>query len=226
MDPGSHDRVNRREIVAAAAVAALPAIGWYARAGRSHEPSSDSTGIVPVAKSGPSAAFIPNVPVRTHTGRRALFYDDLVRGRIVSINFMSVRVDRDYPVTENLVKVQRLLGDRVGDDVFMYSITFDPVHDTPEVLADFARSKGVGPGWMFLTGDPDDLGLLRARLFLRRATPTGRAMGMDPSMGPCCSVGLVRYGNEALGRWGSFPARITPESIAKRFTWIGMRRNA
>ena len=51
-----------------------------------------------------------------------------------------------------MVQVQRLLGDRVGSDIFFYSITIDPNHDTPEVLKEYAEKYHVGPGWLFLTG--------------------------------------------------------------------------
>ena len=70
-----------------------------------------------------------------------------------------------YPVIDNLVSVQRLLGDRVGREVFMYSLTVDPEHDTPRVLRAFADRHGVGPGWLFLTGEPDIIHALRSRLF-------------------------------------------------------------
>jgi protein SCO1/2 len=33
----------------------------------------------------------------------------------------------------------------------------DPAHDTPEVLAAYARRAGAGPDWLFLTGERDAL---------------------------------------------------------------------
>jgi cytochrome oxidase Cu insertion factor (SCO1/SenC/PrrC family) len=52
----------------------------------------------------------------------------------------------------------------VGKDIFMVSVTIQPEHDTPEVLAAYARIYGVGPGWLFLTGKKTGIELLRHRL--------------------------------------------------------------
>lgn len=212
---------NRRAFLAAGAVLA-PAFALAARNFLAFESEADEPIIVPPKNPGASAGVIPNVPVQTHTGRDALFYDDLVQNKIVSINFMSVRGDEGYPVTDNLVQVQRLLGDRVGRDLYMYSISVDPEHDTPEVLNEFTKRKGVGPGWEFVTGKKAAIDLLRTFLFVRR-NPASGFVHTGPHAGPDCSMGLARYGNEALGRWGSYPMRITPESIAERFSWIGFR---
>jgi len=224
-----HDRIdvfgdaamNSRRTLLAAGAAALPAALLY----KYFSGLEDAVGpvtVAPIRDPGPSARYFPNVALRTHLGEHVLFYDDLIRGKIVTINFMSCRSDAVYPVTDNLVKCQRLLGDRVGRDIFMYSVSVDPEHDTPRRLKAFAQTHNVGPGWVFLTGDQSHLKLVRDALFARRATPTGDIrQGMTHRM--CCSIGLVRYGNEALGRWASFPARITPESIVDRFSWVGMR---
>ncbi len=70
---------------------------------------------------GLPADYFPNVAVLTHTGRRALFYEDLIRDRTVLVHFFSLPASR-IPVPENLAKVQALLGDRMGRDVFFYSL--------------------------------------------------------------------------------------------------------
>src|SRR6184192_3122047 len=83
---------------------------------------------------------LPNVPLQTHEGKTVRFYDDLVRGRIVTVNFMYARCQNICPgMTSNLAMVQRALGERVGRDIFMYSITLKPEEDTPAVLR---RSAG------------------------------------------------------------------------------------
>ena len=62
--------------------------------------------------------------------------------------------------TARLVQVQRLLGERVGRDIFFYSISIDPKRDTPIVLKAYAEKFGVGPGWLFLTGKAEDVKLI------------------------------------------------------------------
>src|SRR5215212_6196926 len=115
-----------------------------------HDSAEDCDCVRP--PSGPYSQYFPNVVVVTHEGRRALFYNDLLRGRVVLVNCMSIANDAAYPVTENLARVQRLLGERAGRDIFIYSITVDPVRETPRALAEFAEAHGAGPGWLFLTG--------------------------------------------------------------------------
>ena len=167
---------------------------------------------------GPFADYFPNVALDTHEGRRALFYDDLLRGKTVMINCMTVAHDAVYPTTPNLLKVQQLLGDRMGRDVFMYSLSVDPENDTPEVLRAFAERHGVGPGWLFLTGTPDDVYQVHGRLFARSG---GHVHGVEPMRD--CSLGMVRYGNEAIGLWGRVPAKADPAWIAQRLGWIQPR---
>ena len=164
---------------------------------------------------GPMADYFPNLVVVTHENRKALFYDDLLRGKTVMVNFISVKDEAELQMTRSLAKVQRFLGHRLGKDVFMYSITTDPEHDTPHVLADFAEKHGVGPGWLFLTGQPNVMQTLKSRFF---ASATGHDHGTGPIED--CSAGMVRYGNEAAGIWASCPAKSSPEWIAKRIAWL------
>src|SRR5229473_3452521 len=83
----------------------------------------------------------PNSELVTHQGKKVRFYDDLIKGRKVVINFMYAKCEGIcVPVTANLVKVQKILKGRVGRDIFMYSITLKPEEDTPEVLNKWARA--------------------------------------------------------------------------------------
>ena len=91
---------------------------------------------------------LPNVALVTHDGKPVRFYDDLVKDRKVVINFMyTTCADGTCPITTaNLVQVQKLLGDRVGRDVFFYSITLSPDQDTPVVLATRGRTTSALAG--------------------------------------------------------------------------------
>lgn len=81
------------------------------------------------------ANYFPNVTLVTQDGKSVRFFDDLLKDKVVVIYFMYTSCEDTCPLeTAQLVRVQRILGDRVGKDVFMYSITIDPKHDTPEVL--------------------------------------------------------------------------------------------
>ena len=158
---------------------------------------------------GPRADYFPNVLLRTHKNSTVRFYDDLIRGKIVIINFMYAHCERLCPMqTANLLKVQRILGDRVGRDIFMYSLTLKPEEDTPQVLKRYADSFGVSPGWLFLTGKAEDIETLRRKLGFVDADPV---LDRDKSQ----HIGVILYGNEAIDRWAACPALSNPSQIAK-----------
>jgi protein SCO1/2 len=152
-----------------------------------------------------------NVLLRTHKGAAVRFYDDLLKDKTVLINFMYTNcADRCPLTTAKLAQVQRILGNRSGRDVFMYSISIDPEHDTPPALRQYARAFGAKPGWLFLTGEAHDIRSIRANF------------GDDPNLAFSGSnhLNLVAYGVEPLERWGGFPAWIEPESMVRYFSWI------
>jgi protein SCO1/2 len=160
------------------------------------------------------ARYFPNVELLTHEGRKVRFYDDLIRDKIVLINFMYAECTGICPgITANLQRVQRLLGDRVGRDIFMYSLTLKPEQDTPEALAEYAKMHKVGPGWQYLTGSPADLELLRRKLGFTDPDPLVDA---DKSN----HIGNVRYGNEPLQLWAACPGMSNPKMIVESISWL------
>src|SRR5262245_46625488 len=81
------------------------------------------------------ANYFPNAPLVTQDGVTVRFYDDLLKGKAVAINAIYTSCKDECPLeTARLVQVQRLLGDRVGKDLFFYSISIDPRQDTPTLL--------------------------------------------------------------------------------------------
>lgn len=150
---------------------------------------------------------LPNVALVTHEGKKVRFYDDLIKNKFVTLNMIYTRCRDTCPLaTANLVRVQRLLKDRVGRDLFMYTITLDPAHDTPKVLKQYARDFGVGKGWTFLTGTPEDIEFLRVRIGFSWADPK-----IDSQKE--FHTGNLRYGNEPHMLWGAVPTLAKP-------TWI------
>ncbi len=144
--------MNRRSFFMGAAAAAVTPFA-LARSGNAEKLPQDGV------------AWFTDVEVTAQDGRSYKFYDDLLRGKIVLVNFFFTRCDATCPlVMENLAAVQELLGPRIGRDIFMYSITLQPEIDTPELLAAYARTYDAGPGWLLLTGRSNDIELLRHRL--------------------------------------------------------------
>ena len=141
--------------------------------------------------------YFPNITLMTHEGRSVRFYDDLLKDKIVLLNFMYANCEGICPgITMNLARVHRALGDRMGRDTFFYSITLKPAQDTPAVLKHYAGMHGVGPGWLLLTGAPADIELLRRKLGYVDPDPVA---DRDVST----HIGMVRFGNEARELWGA-----------------------
>jgi protein SCO1 len=160
---------------------------------------------------------IPNVPLKTHTGKSVRFYDDLVHGKVVLITMMYAGCNNTCPPsTFNLVQVQQMLGARVGRDIFMYSLTLKPEQDSPDDLAHYAKLHHVGPGWLFLTGEPADVQRLRYALGFYDPDPT-----IDQQDGR--HVGMVRIGNDPYQRWGMAPTLADPRQILSMIEHIDRR---
>ena len=171
------------------------------------------------AAAGDARPRIPNVVLTTHTGESVRFYDDLIKGRIVAINLIYTTCRYVCPLeTAKLVQVQRLLRDRMGRDIFFYSITIDPEHDTPSVLREYGAKFGAGPGWVFLTGARRDIEQLQ------------RAIGLQ-SPARFNADGHLPYlliGNDATGQWMRNSAIDNPQFIATTLrdwmtSWQGAR---
>lgn len=156
----------------------------------------------------------PNVLLTAHTGKKVRFYDDLIKNKIVVINFMYVRCENVCPgITANLVKLQKLLGPKLGRDIFMYSFTLKPEEDSPAVLRRYANAYRVKKGWTFFTGTPDDMELLRRSLGFTDPDPR---LDADKSN----HIGNIRYGNEPLQLWGSCPGLSKPSWMAESISWV------
>lgn len=149
--------------------------------------------------------YFPNVVLQDQDGRELRFYDDVIAGKVVSINFVYTNCTDICPLdTAALLRVQGILGDRVGRDVHMYSISLNPERDTPEQLRRFMRTYDVGPGWTFLTGSAEDVLTLQRRLGLR-AVDENNLNQHDTSF-------IV--GNEATGQWIKRSAFESPQLLA------------
>lgn len=161
----------------------------------------------------PGVTRYTNAVLRTQDNKEVKFYDDLIRGKQCVVNFMYAECHGACPlVTQTLKKTYRDLKDRMGKDLFFYSITTKPEDDTPAALKHYAQTRKADlPGWYFLTGDPYDIQTIRFRLF---------GMGhpgfdLDDSM----HAGMLRIINDARNSWGMAQAFATQKNILKRIAW-------
>ena len=144
--------------------------------------------------------YFPDVTVETHNGRKLNFCDDIVKGKVVVFNMMYTACTNICPPnTASLLNVQTALGERIGRDIFMYSITLQPEIDTPQALQEYAKRYGVKPGWTFLRAKRRDMELVRRKLGFFNTDPVADA---DISK----HTGMIRVGNEPRDRWFMMPA--------------------
>jgi len=150
-----------------------------------------------------SAKYFPNHILRTQDNKPMRFYDGLLKGKVVLINFMfTTCAGVCSPMTANLLKVQSYLGERVGREVSMLSISVDPLTDTPDVLKAFAAKHKTGPGWYFLTGKKENVDWVLYKLG-----------GFTEDRAQHSSVLII--GNEATGEWIKTHAMANPSEIAE-----------
>ena len=104
----------------------------------------------------PSAAqkYFTDTVLINQDGEKMRFYSDLLKGKTVIIDsFFATCQGSCLPMNRNLEKVQEALGDRLGKDAYILSISVDPTVDTPPALKAYSKKLNARPGWYFLTGD-------------------------------------------------------------------------
>ena len=160
------------------------------------------------------ADYFPNLPLVNQDGQTLLFYDDVLKDKIVAVDVIYTTCKDMCPLeTANMVRVQKILGDRVGKEIFFYSISIDPANDTPEKLKAFAEKFHVGPGWQFLTGKPEDVKLIIRKLGLSRETDNENPDGHTPSL---------MVGDVPNGQWLRGSAVDNPQfMVSKIATFLG-----
>ncbi len=179
---------------------------WMAAAAALLAAAAALWSVAPVsAQSRWGADYFPNVVLTTQDGAKVRLYDDLLKGKSVAINLIYTSCTDVCPLeTAKLVQVQKLFGERMGRDIFFYSIAIDP-WDTPKELKAYAQKFGVGPGWLFLSGKPEDIKLITRKLGLSRASDADNKDGHSASL---------MVGNVPAGLWMRNSAIDNPQFLA------------
>ena len=155
-----------------------------------------------------SVRQIPDVRVSDQHGKQLNFFSDLVAGKVVAINFVFTSCTAICrPLTATFRRVQQELGEEVGKNVWLISVSVDPATDTPERLHEFAEKFKAGPGWTFVTGDASDIDAIL------RAFGVGITNKNDHTP-------MVLIGNEAKGVWTRAYGLSSPVEIAKVITEV------
>jgi protein SCO1/2 len=106
----------------------------------------------------PAQKYFTDTVLINQNGEKMRLYSDLLKGKTVIINsFFATCQGSCLPMNRNLEKVQAGLGDRLGKDAYIISISVDPTVDTPPSLKAYAKKLNAKPGWFFLTGNKEDV---------------------------------------------------------------------
>lgn len=132
---------------------------------------------------------IPDVAVLDQDGRKLNFYTDLIKNKTVAINFIFTNCTTICPpLAATFARLQKEMGDKVGKDVQLISISVDPVTDTPERLKAWGAKFKAGPGWTFVTGEKQEMDKLLNAL--------GAAVSKREDHTPAMIIG-----NDSKGVW-------------------------
>jgi len=147
--------------------------------------------------------YFTDVALVNQNGETLRFYSDLLKGKVVVINvFFTSCHGACPPMILNMQKIQDQLGDRLGKEAHLISITVDPAIDTPAQLKEYARKFNAKPGWHFITGKKQDVEFALAKL--------GQAVKERED-----HTNIFIIGNETTGLWKKAFGLAKPEDLLK-----------
>ena len=188
---------------ASAQSASASGAGSSSNAAATSTPGSSTASQQPprVSPAEAAAHYFPDNVLITQDGKPVHFYSDLVKDRVVVIDFMFTTCTGICPAaTANLAKVQGYLGSHMGQDVSIISITVDSRTDTPEKLKQYAAQYKAGPGWYFLTGEQSNVDTVLHKLGGYVEDPNDHST-------------IVIIGNARTGDWAKAFAMARPSVI-------------
>lgn len=157
----------------------------------------------------PRQTYFTNTPFVDQDGRTVRFYDDIVRDKLVVVNMMYTVCTSICPSnTANLLRVRDELGDRVGRDVHMVSLSLMPELDPPSALRAYKKRYRIGSGWTFLTGTRANMDLVRRKLGFFDTDPQADADVFR-------HTGMISVGNDRIDRWCMMPALSATHQIVR-----------
>lgn len=200
-------------VIALALLALCPAHAARAQHRHAHDTPSPPAAAAPPGERatprpgavtvGPAQVEIPDLTVSDQDGRRLRLYTDLLKGKVVVLSFFFTSCQDVCPMQgKSLANLQARLGERAGRDVFLVSISKDPVTDTPQRLRQWADSYGVKPGWSLVTGGEEEF-----RKLIRDFTGE-RLGGTD-------HLPILLVGNDRTGTWREAMSESSPEDLIR-----------
>lgn len=154
---------------------------------------------------GQQAKFLPDLALRDQDNRQVRFYSDLIKGRNVLISFFYTTCGSTCLRQGKVVaELQDELGDRLGRDIFLISVTMDPETDTPKRLKAWSKQHGRRKGWTLVTGGTAEMEKLVGHL-------TGNPLGRLETHAP-----FIYLGNDKKNHWRATYGLSTPKTLIKQ----------
>lgn len=153
--------------------------------------------------------YFTNLEVIDQDGNRLRFYDDLLKDKVVAINFIFTNCQGACPLmTRQLTLVRDQLGAEIGKDIHFLSISIDPVRDTPTAMKEFAQTHDADQaGWRFVTGSPKNL------------TYIVKKLGQYTDDVEAHSTLLIAA-NVRTAHWTKIPPNVPPNGIVERLRML------
>jgi protein SCO1/2 len=149
--------------------------------------ADDLPDLSPPPERVPPGEPMPDFTLTDHLGER--FQLASAGGKVVVLTFLYTRCplpDVCPRLAAHFAYLQRRLAAHLPEDLALLSISLDPVHDTPEVLARYAKIWNVrAPGWRLLTGSEEEV----ARVARRCGVVFWAEEGQVAHMAETCIIG-------------------------------------
>lgn len=153
------------------------------------------------AQQPPAQKYFGDLKLVNQDGQEMRLYSDLIKDRTVVIDVMFTRCTGACPVMSGtFAKLQEHLGERLGKDVYLLSISVDPVNDTPAKLKEYAARFHAKPGWFFLTGSKENVDAALKKFGQYVETPDNHQT-------------LFLIGNDRTGLWKKAFGLAKPDEI-------------
>jgi cytochrome oxidase Cu insertion factor (SCO1/SenC/PrrC family) len=148
--------------------------------------------------------YFTDLPVFDQLGQEHRFFTDLLKDRTVLVNLFYTECTGSCPInTEQLARVQDLLGEQFGRDIFFVSVSIDPETDSVEKIKEYVDKFDIADGWYFVTGAPGNLKAIASRF--------GQTSREIAAHSP-----LFMIGNVKIARWAKLRPNMPAEAIAAR----------
>jgi protein SCO1/2 len=104
----------------------------------------------------PAAINAPDVELLDQDGNKTRFRSGVLGDRIVVLDVFYTSCGLVCPILSAIMAdLQDSLGERLGRDVALVSVTVDPITDIPQRLKEYSARFNARRGWTFLTGERD-----------------------------------------------------------------------